>query len=463
MEIPPKFLREKYQEVTLIGQGADGHVYKCTREGTTTAVKVISLLDTTSQDRYIREVASLRQVNSEYVVKILDAGNSDGYFWYESEYANQGHFGRMYGYLFYSDLDRVNYFRQICLGVQALHESNPSIIHRDLKPSNILVFEYLNPRRTVLKIADFGSVRLVGTSRNITATGDVLGTAHYIAPEQENNPRAATPRSDIYSLGIVFLEACTGYTRPLPENLNHIPDLLRPIVERMVRQNPRDRYISVREVIEAFDSLSHSQLIFGREIQEGEPAGIWHASTGREIQNALEVLHGSNKTNVLQNLEVFERRLDLLGDACDDEADTLMRISQNVMATINEADIFATERLVQRFLKAAEQTSEKDHFSPVPDMWARFLADTFVASSYRATKSLCLEGLSKFLVRFGSAWTKNYLYLTITHINDPSYMEDLAEQLCKVGREDIADLIKGVPDERDLDLDALRIAIRGTE
>jgi hypothetical protein len=71
--------------------------------------------------------------------------------------------------------------------------------------------------------------------------------------------------------------------------------------------------------------------------------------------------------------------------------------------------------------------------------------------------------LAKFLVRFGSQWTKNYLYLTITRLDDPSYMEDLAVFLREVGRKNVAGLLDGVPEQRDLDVGALRIALRGAD
>ena len=96
-------------------------------------------------------------------------------------------------------------------------------------------------------------------------------------------------------------------------------------------------------------------------------------------------------------------------------------------------------------------------------MWAHFLADVFYFSSYRPTKNLCLEGLAKLLVRFGTPWTKNYLYFTIMRLEDPSYVELLTVCLREAGREDVVGLLYGVPQERALDLDALRTALRGSE
>lgn len=107
------------------------------------------------------------------------------------------------------------------------------------------------------------------------------------------------------------------------------------------------------------------------------------------------------------------------------------------------------------FLKAAAQTREQDHYQPDIYMWSHFLADCFQFASYSGTKCCCLEGLVTILDRFGSHATKSHLYRTITSIEDPTYMQYLAERLREIGREDIAGLLDGVPEERALDLDAL--------
>lgn len=463
MDLTPEFLLAKYDKVEFIDRGGYGQVYECTRAGVTTAVKVLDALDPIYRNRFEREIDILLHVEHEYIVKFLDAGETDGYYWYESEYANLGDFGKNHSFLFWSDVDRVKYFSQICLGVQALHDWNPQIIHRDLKPSNILVFGSSDHDRTVLKIADFGIAAIVGDESGLTTTGPTLGTGAYMAPERVKNSKIKTAQSDIYSLGITFLEACTGYKTPSPETLNDVPEILKPIIEKMIRQRPGERYKSVREVLEALNSFSFHRLLLGREPRENESGTmVFHVNIGREMENAFEALVGSDLDNVTERLAAFERKLDRLGDAHDYEADAIMRVTGSILATIDNADSDALLRLVERFMNAAEITTERDQTPPVPDMWAQFLADTFHFSSYRQTKSLCLEGLAKFLVRFGTPWTKNYLYLTITRIKDPSYMEYLAERLREVGCEDIAGLLDGVPDQRDLDLDALRVTLRGT-
>jgi hypothetical protein len=200
--------------------------------------------------------------------------------------------------------------------------------------------------------------------------------------------------------------------------------------------------------------------MYGRELLPNETnSPVFHVNISRELENALDALHRCNSDNVLELLAILEGRLDRLGDARDHEAQTIINIPRNALTMIEQANNDALLRLVQRFDYAAETTNEQDFFSAEPDMWARFLAETFQLSSYRPTKHLCLESLAKLLVRFGNQWTKVYLYRIISGIEDSSYMEHLAVGLREVGREKIADLLDGVPEQRDLDLDAFRIAL----
>jgi serine/threonine protein kinase len=460
----PKFLLEKYDSVEFIDKGAHGWVYKCARAELITAVKVLDALDSESQAGFKREIDILRLVNHPNVVKLVDAGEVDGHYWYESEYATQGHFGEMHAYLFDSDWDRANYLFRVCLGVKALHDLEPPIIHRDIKPQNILVFE--NPAQhsdSILKIADFGLAAIISDVSGITAAGDFIGTAYYIAPERETNPRIKTTQSDIYSIGITFLKAYTGHTRLNQENVDRISEPLRPIIEKMVRHDPNDRYQSVAEIIQALNGLSFQQLFCGRELEEDElNVGAYHIPIGRELENAVEFLNKCSSDNVLQRLTDLERILDRLGDVYDHQAAVLMNIDRSALELIENADKERLLQLVQRFENAASHTTEKDFYRPSSTSWAFFWANVFDVSSYRPTKFICLEGLANLLNRFDNPRIKERLYHTITRIDDPSYMEELAERLRGIGREDIAVVLDGVPDQRELDSEALKIALRGT-
>jgi serine/threonine protein kinase len=103
-------------------------------------VKILHTLDPIAPSRFDQEIGILKRFDHPNIVKLLDAGETDGHHWFESELADESHFGKMFPYLNYTNVQRRNCFIQICLGVLALHEAEPPIIHRDLKPRNILVF-----------------------------------------------------------------------------------------------------------------------------------------------------------------------------------------------------------------------------------------------------------------------------------------------------------------------------------
>jgi hypothetical protein len=230
----------------------------------------------------------------------------------------------------------------------------------------------------------------------------------------------------------------------------------------MVREHPDDRHQTVAEVLEAFNSLPFDRLFYGREFGENERGvAAYHINIGRELENAFDLLLKSDAVNVLDRLAALERTLDRLVDAHDHEAAVLMNIDRNVAALIEKAKPAALFRIVERFNNATRLTKDQDWFRQSLYSWSHFLAEVFDVSSYFSTKSQCLEGLAYLLDRFGGPEVKHHLYRTIRNIEDPNDMEELAKCLRQVGREDIASLLDGAPDQRDLDLDALIVALRG--
>jgi O-acetyl-ADP-ribose deacetylase (regulator of RNase III) len=149
---------------------------------------------------------------------------------------------------------------QVCEGMQAV--AAQGIVHRDLKPSNILV-----DQRDQAHVADFG-LAWSAHVEHLTGSGGVMGTPHYMAPEQAEDPRRVDTRADIYSFGATFYHILTGHTpfqgdstfsilykhktEPLISPRAHRPDLserTNQIVERCLAKAPTDRFSSFAEII----------------------------------------------------------------------------------------------------------------------------------------------------------------------------------------------------------------------
>src|SRR5205823_9198418 len=147
---------------------------------------------------------------------------------------------------------------QVCDALQYAHDQG--VVHRDIKPENILL-----DKTGRVKIADFGLARLVGadsTSQRLTQSREVMGTPHYMAPEQVEKPQDVDHRADIYSLGVVFYEMLTGEL-PLgrfaaPSMKAGVDGRLDQIIFRALEREPEERYQRISEVktdVEALDGV----------------------------------------------------------------------------------------------------------------------------------------------------------------------------------------------------------------
>ncbi|HWM88298.1 MAG TPA: serine/threonine-protein kinase, partial [Kofleriaceae bacterium] len=233
-----QMLDNRYRIDRLIGRGGMGAVYLAHDEvlDELVALKVVSAAHSSdpqeSADRFRREASAARRVLSPNVIRIHDLGQTKSGLLYIS----MEHFaGRTLaeiiqtrGPLPLSELRDI--LGQVCDGLGAAHEAG--VVHRDLKPQNVLVGE----RRSV-KIIDFGLAKSTFL-RGMTATGLIMGTPHYMAPEQVKGDDVGAA-CDIYALGALAFHAATGQppfdgATPIAVGFAHLtepprdPRLLRP-------------------------------------------------------------------------------------------------------------------------------------------------------------------------------------------------------------------------------------------
>jgi hypothetical protein len=223
-----------------------------------TGQHVVSVAD---RERYTKECEILSKLNHRSIANVLDFGTTDDYLYLALEYFPCGSLRERLKHPV-SEADAVNYAHQIGEALQIVHAAR--VVHRDLKPSNLML---TNENRLVL--IDFGSARTQFMPSDLSRSGDCTGTPYYVCPEQIDD-REPDARGDLYSLGVVFYEMLAGALPFMGKTLAEIlaahrsaavprlPEALsayQPIIDRLLAKDPKDRYASAAEFLDALDAL----------------------------------------------------------------------------------------------------------------------------------------------------------------------------------------------------------------
>lgn len=258
--------KEDYKLVRLIGQGAMSHVYLAERvtDGLSVVLKVLDISGVTDRvllRRFVQEAILISEIRSPFVVKIYEHGVTQKYGFIALEFFSRGDLKQRIEYGIHQEV-AVSYMTHIAYGLMAIHKLD--IIHRDLKPANIMF-----RGDDSLALADFGISKRLGNRSDFTTLGKVLGTPHYMSPEQGQG-LTIDVRSDIYSAGIIFYELLTAkkpFRADSPAALiyQHIhadvpqlpPALSRyqAIVSRCLAKEPEQRYAEASELIADLEAL----------------------------------------------------------------------------------------------------------------------------------------------------------------------------------------------------------------
>lgn len=268
--VPGIDLGDRYHIIRQLGEGGMGEVFlardrELDRE---VALKVIRLdLASNPQilERFKREIQLSSNVTHKNILRVYDLGEAGGVKFLTMQYV-QGHdLASLMRREAPLPIPRVvEIFRQICEGLEAAHEQG--VIHRDLKPQNILIDE-----RGRVAIADFGLAKSLDYA-SLTEAGKVIGTPHYMSPEQVKGI-PLDPRSDIYSLGIILYEMLTGTVpftgssayevmiqrtqrtpRPASDHNPKIPPYLLKILDKCLQTDHKLRYEAVAGIIRDLDA-----------------------------------------------------------------------------------------------------------------------------------------------------------------------------------------------------------------
>ena len=297
----------------LIGKGGMGAVYKARQPALDRFVALKILAPRSGGDldfaaRFTREARALAKLSHPNIVAVYDfgqiqrsagvppaapdAGETPALHYFIMEYVDGPNLRQIEQAGKLSPREALEIIPQICAALQFAHDEG--IVHRDIKPENVLL-----DKKGRVKIADFGLAKILGQEPKdfrLTGARDVVGTPHYMAPEQVEKPQTVDHRADIYSLGVVFYEMLTGEL-PLgkfqpPSQRVQVDVRLDEVVMRSLEKEPQRRYQQVSEVktqVEMIAATPESSRSRREEAQteKAENSQGLHASFPAPFSNVL--------------------------------------------------------------------------------------------------------------------------------------------------------------------------------
>jgi len=263
----------------LIGVGGMGAVYKAHQRDLDRPVALKILVPRSGSDlgfaeRFMREARALARLSHPHIVAVYDFGHRDDLNYFIMEFVDGANLREVQKAGELSPEQALAIIPQICEALQFAH--NEGVVHRDIKPENVLL-----DRDGRVRIADFGLAKIVGKqpqNLTLTAEGHVMGTPHYMAPEQVEHPHEVDHRADIYSLGVVFYEMLTGEL-PLgkfaaPSRMVQVDVRLDEVVLKALEKKPERRYQQASQVKTEVETIASTRPKTERRAQDTDDSEI---------------------------------------------------------------------------------------------------------------------------------------------------------------------------------------------
>lgn len=307
-----KIFAGRYRVVRQIGRGGMADVYLAKDlilDGEEVAVKVLRTNYQTDQvaiQRFQREARAMAELDHPNIVRISDIGEEDGQQYLAMEYIDGLDLKR---YIKENaplkNDDAVRIMGQILLAMRMAHTRG--IVHRDLKPQNVIL-----TKDGTAKVTDFG-IAVAFAETSLTQTNSMLGSVHYLSPEQARGGKA-TVQSDIYAMGIVLFEMLTGripydgdsavtialqhFQKPMPsvkESNSQVPQALENVVLKATAKKLTDRYKTVAEMYtDLASSLSAERRHEKKVVLEGNKL---------DTKSLPKLSQGASSSNQVSSLE----------------------------------------------------------------------------------------------------------------------------------------------------------------
>jgi serine/threonine protein kinase len=299
-------LAGKYRVERLLGEGGNGAVFAVQDEHSNAAVALKVLIDCDDPERvtrFLREARATMRLSSEHVVRVLEVGSVDGKTPFMVMERLDG--CTLKELLKKSAIDErraADLVLQACEGLAHAHAHG--VVHRDVKPSNLFV-----TRADVVKVLDFGISKVTSQSdwektATVTQSEAILGSPHFISPEQLRNAARVDERADVWSLGVVLYhllsrrypfdgpslaEIFVAIMHRKPAPLDDASPAMEAVVARCLERDPAQRFGDVGELARALAPLgSPSSLAFAERI-----VAIVGDSRARRVAIAEDVHEGT--------------------------------------------------------------------------------------------------------------------------------------------------------------------------
>ncbi len=285
---------ERYEVIRKLGSGGMADVYLADDRllGRQVALKVLSSRYANDEqfiERFRREASSAASLNHPNIVQIYDRGEAEGTYYIAMEYLE----GRSLKEIIikYAPLSPelvVSVSIQILEALRFAHRRD--VIHRDIKPQNIIV-----DSEGRVKVTDFGIAR-AGSASTMTEAGSILGTAHYLSPEQAQG-RPVEAASDLYSLGVVMYEMATGtlpfdgdnpvtlamrhvHDRPVAPSaiIPTIPQNLEAVILHALGKTPTERYLTAQQFLEDLRAVQQGKEVHTPAALVEQPTQVMSAA-----------------------------------------------------------------------------------------------------------------------------------------------------------------------------------------
>lgn len=261
-----RVIADRYQLESPLGRGGMAEVWRArdNRLGRPVAVKILDqpgLADPSGLERFRREAQAVARIAHPNIVAAYDYGSQDGRPYLVMELVAGDTLDALLARGPLPVPEAVRIAAQACAALDAAHRAG--VVHRDIKPGNLII----TPDGTV-KVLDFGIARLQDTATQaaLTRPATVIGTSHYMAPEQAAGT-SADPRTDLYAIGCVLYAALTGAPPfpgdnpmgvlyhhlnspppPLRERRPDVPPALEQLIAELLAKNPADRPADAAQV-----------------------------------------------------------------------------------------------------------------------------------------------------------------------------------------------------------------------